>query len=53
MGLCPYYGSRKAVNDAELVLLPYNLLFMKSARESVGINLKNNILIVGSLLLTC
>jgi chromosome transmission fidelity protein 1 len=40
MKVCPYYGSRKAIKHAQLVTLPYNLLLLKQARESLGINLK-------------
>lgn len=40
MGTCPYYGTRKAVRQAELVTLPYNLLMNKTAREALNINLQ-------------
>ena len=40
MHTCPYYGSRKAVRSAEVVTLPYNMLMQKSAREALGISLK-------------
>lgn len=43
---CPYFGSRKAIPQAELVTLPYNLLLQKSAREALGINLKDQIVII-------
>ncbi|KAJ3269942.1 DEAD H (Asp-Glu-Ala-Asp His) box helicase 11 [Terramyces sp. JEL0728] len=43
---CPYYGARFAVKDASIVCIPYNLLLLKSARESSGISLKNNIVII-------
>ncbi|KAN0087763.1 Helicase C-terminal domain containing protein [Tylopilus felleus] len=43
---CPYYGSRKAIPQAELVTLPYNLLLQKSAREALGIDLSNQIVII-------
>lgn len=39
MKVCPYYGSRKAIKQAQLVTLPYNLLLQKQARESFGITL--------------
>ena len=32
LGACPYYASRKAVSDAEVVVLPYNTLLHKSTR---------------------
>ncbi|KAF9517219.1 hypothetical protein BS47DRAFT_546430 [Hydnum rufescens UP504] len=43
---CPYYGTRKAINRAELVTLPYNLLLQKPAREALGIDLKNHIILL-------
>ncbi|GAA6048272.1 hypothetical protein JCM3770_006514 [Rhodotorula araucariae] len=43
---CPYYGSRKAVRAAEVVTLPYNMLMQKTARDALGISLKDHIVIV-------
>ncbi|CDR46824.1 RHTO0S13e02278g1_1 [Rhodotorula toruloides] len=43
---CPYYGSRKAVRTAEVVTLPYNMLMQKTAREALGISLKDHIVII-------
>ncbi|KAF8967073.1 helicase C-terminal domain-containing protein [Flammula alnicola] len=43
---CPYFGSRRAIPQAELVTLPYNLLLQKSAREALGINLKDQIVLI-------
>lgn len=40
MKTCPYYGSRKAIKQAHLVTLPYNLILLKQARESLGISLE-------------
>lgn len=44
--LCPYFGSRRAIPQAELVTLPYNLLLQHSAREALGIDLKDQIVII-------
>lgn len=44
--VCPYYGARHSINTAEIVALPYNLLFQKETRESFNINLKNQIVII-------
>ncbi|KAL7207460.1 hypothetical protein ACSBR1_029417 [Camellia fascicularis] len=38
-------GSRSVVPAADLVVLPYQSLLSKSSRESLGLNLKNNIVI--------
>ncbi|XP_045596543.2 ATP-dependent DNA helicase DDX11 [Procambarus clarkii] len=43
---CPYYGARYAINDAQLVVLPYNTLLHKGTREASGIKLKGNVVIV-------
>lgn len=46
MSCCPYYGSRSMVPAADLVVLPYQSLLSKASRESLGLNLKNNIIII-------
>ncbi|XP_057967880.1 uncharacterized protein LOC131157611 [Malania oleifera] len=46
MGACPYYGSRSMVSAADLIILPYQSLLSKSSRESLGLNLKNSIIII-------
>ncbi|KAJ1918099.1 ATP-dependent DNA helicase chl1 [Mycoemilia scoparia] len=46
MHTCPYYGARNSIRSAKVVTLPYNLLLLDSARESLGISLKDNVVIV-------
>lgn len=46
LNTCPYYGSRSMVPAADIVVLPYQSLLSKSSRESLGLNLKKNILII-------
>lgn len=46
LSACPYYASRKAAEDAEIVLIPYNTLLHKATREANGIKLKNNVVII-------
>ncbi|OVA20353.1 Helicase-like [Macleaya cordata] len=46
IGTCPYYGSRRMASAANLVVLPYQSLLLKSARESLGLNLKNSVIII-------
>ncbi|GJM94904.1 hypothetical protein PR202_ga11588 [Eleusine coracana subsp. coracana] len=46
IGTCPYYGSRSLVRSADLIVLPYQSLLLKSARESLGINLRNSVVII-------
>ena len=43
---CPYYASRAGVDDAQIVVLPYNTLLHRPTREAVGINLKGSVVIV-------
>ncbi|KAI9017958.1 helicase C-terminal domain-containing protein [Phycomyces nitens] len=46
LSICPYYGSRQAAKPARLVVLPYQHLLHANTRESLGISLKGNIVIV-------
>ncbi|XP_023548198.1 ATP-dependent DNA helicase DDX11 isoform X2 [Cucurbita pepo subsp. pepo] len=46
VGTCPYYGSRSMVQAADLIVLPYQSLLSKSSRESLGLVLKNSIVII-------
>ncbi|KAI9252292.1 helicase C-terminal domain-containing protein [Phascolomyces articulosus] len=46
MGICPYYGSRYALRPAQLVVLPYQHLLHASTRDSLGISLKNSVVII-------
>ncbi|XP_072762661.1 ATP-dependent DNA helicase DDX11 [Anoplolepis gracilipes] len=43
---CPYYGSRKSLQSGQLILVPYNSILHKSTRDSLGIDLRGNILII-------
>lgn len=43
---CPYYTSRSSVNEADIVLLPYQILFHKKTRSQTGINLEKSIVII-------
>jgi chromosome transmission fidelity protein 1 len=43
---CPYYSSRSAVRDAQIVCLPYNMLLSSEMRSSLGISLTGNIVVV-------
>ncbi|GLG92468.1 Regulator of telomere elongation helicase 1 homolog [Gryllus bimaculatus] len=43
---CPYYAARAALKDAQVVLLPYNTLLHAATRETVGISLAGNIVII-------
>lgn len=43
--ICPYYTSRKAVRDAQVICAPYNILLHKDLRTSMGIRLTGNVVI--------
>ena len=43
---CAYYASRAALVSAEIVVLPYSMLLSKSTRESIGLSLKQALVIV-------
>lgn len=43
---CPYYSSRAAISGSEIVTLPYQHLLLENARSSLGIDLKDSIVIV-------
>lgn len=46
VGVCPYYLTRRATKQAQLVTLPYNLLLQKNAREALGIDLTDQIVVI-------
>ncbi|OAP58800.1 hypothetical protein AYL99_06097 [Fonsecaea erecta] len=46
MKLCPYYASRAAIGMSEVLTLPYPLLLQKSAREALGVSVKDNVVII-------
>ncbi|EDV92448.1 ATP-dependent DNA helicase DDX11 [Drosophila grimshawi] len=45
-GGCPYYATRSALAQAQLVLLPYPLLLQRSTRQQLGIDLRGAVIIV-------
>lgn len=42
---CPYYASRKAVAYSQVVLAPYNFLLQAEMRTSMGVRLKDSVVI--------
>ncbi|KAK9456444.1 helicase C-terminal domain-containing protein [Dipodascopsis uninucleata] len=44
--VCPYYGSRNAVDFSEIITLPYPLLLQNSFRKALSISLKDQIVII-------
>ncbi|KAH8387378.1 hypothetical protein KR093_006717, partial [Drosophila rubida] len=45
-GSCPYYAARAAQPQAQLVLLPYQLLLQRNSRQQLGIDLRGAIIVV-------
>ncbi len=43
---CPYYSTRFAIPEAEIVILPYNILLHSGTRQSFGIDLKESVVII-------
>jgi chromosome transmission fidelity protein 1 len=46
MEICPYYASRTAIAPTEVLTLPYPLLLQKSAREALGVSVKDNVVVI-------
>lgn len=46
MSICSYYGTRESIPLAQIVTVPYSLLLSKDARETLGLGLENNIVIL-------
>lgn len=45
-GACPYYASRMAIPEAELVVLPYNNLLHCQTRQASSLDLNDSVVIV-------
>eukprot|EP00871_Galdieria_phlegrea_P002930 jgi/Galph1/3638/GphlegSOOS_G2297.1 len=43
---CPYYGMRRALKAAQFILLPYQSLLHKPTRESLGLRLHSNCVVI-------
>ena len=46
LAVCPYYASRSVIAPSEVLTLPYPLLLQKSAREALGVSVKDNVVII-------
>lgn len=44
-GVCPYYGSRQLLAEADLILAPYSAILSQETRNSLGLVLKDNVVI--------
>jgi chromosome transmission fidelity protein 1 len=43
---CPYYASRAALENADIVLVPYASLIQQKSRDALGLDLGGNVLII-------
>jgi chromosome transmission fidelity protein 1 len=43
---CPYYATRKAAKEAQLVLVPYNTILHSGTREGVGLRVENSAILL-------
>lgn len=46
MSSCPYYATRSAIPDSQVIVVPYNTLLHKSTRESSQLEIKNSVIII-------
>jgi chromosome transmission fidelity protein 1 len=44
--VCPYYASRKALPDADVILAPYASLLVQDTRDSLGLDVSDSVVIV-------
>lgn len=44
--VCPYYSTRRAVKQAQIVTLPYNLLLQANARKALDIDLTGQVVVI-------
>lgn len=44
LSACPYYASREAVQQANVVCLPYGMLLSKDMRDSLGIDITGELI---------
>jgi Rad3-related DNA helicase len=45
-GTCGYYATRRAIPSAHVVAMPYQVLFSRETRKSLGISLKGSVVVV-------
>lgn len=43
---CPYYAARLAAHQAQMVMLPYQMLLHKRTRQQTGLRLTNSVVII-------
>jgi chromosome transmission fidelity protein 1 len=46
LGACPFFAAKAALPLCDVVAMPYNVLFDKVSRDSYGVDVKGNVVIV-------
>lgn len=49
-GICSYFGSRRAVAGAHILTVPYASLLHRETRNSLGLKLKGNVVVIDEVL---
>jgi len=44
--VCPYYASRRATPEADVILAPYSALLVEDTRNALGLKVEGNVIIV-------
>lgn len=44
--VCPYYASRRATPEADIILAPYSTLLVEDTRQALGLKIEGNVIIV-------
>lgn len=45
MKICGYFAARNVLNEADVIVTPYQSVLSESAREGLGIDLNNKVLV--------
>ncbi|XP_063901225.1 ATP-dependent DNA helicase DDX11-like isoform X2 [Zophobas morio] len=43
---CPYYSTREAIKNAEIIAMPYNMLLHNPTRSASGVDIKGNVVVI-------
>ena len=44
--VCPYYASRRATPEADIILAPYSTLLVEDTRQALGLRIEGNVIII-------
>jgi chromosome transmission fidelity protein 1 len=46
LGVCPYYGARRLVSEADVVVAPYASVLHADSRQALGLSLEGAVLVL-------